>query len=793
MVLRGGRDGGDDATGGTIEVELTPHVPAGSATPVPPTTAAPAVDGGDADGTAEDWYQPPPDAPLSRRGRDRIERRSRRRRARASLTLVVRIVLVGLLGIGLARLGARAFDEWVLELMLVPVAVTGVALVARRWHPAFRALAAALAVAASTVVVGLIGGATWTGLAGDLADGPQRLVTTEWPSPLDAGVSMIIAFVLGVVVAVAADLAGRSRLHTAPLAVIAVGFAASLAVAAPVRPDAWLLAAMAGLALLLLLARPGDDPRIRARLLSGERSFAATVAAIVVAGLLTGSFVAWSDRADPRRDVSPDQTLSLLFPLQQMIALRDADPVIPLFRITDRSTLAGPSLPTRWRLSALDEFDGQRWLPGLTLRPIGSRLGLTDDTDANATPPITFDLEVLTDDIRLVPLPGDPIEFDIDADVRIQTDPDRTVVLLDQAPDAGTTATVRSEVAPSDADADVGTIANRPVDEIAKTFEDAARSLAGDGTLLEQLRRIESTMQDDWLLDNGAPGAGLQLALMNNFVQDARRGSREQFVTAFVFFARSLGIDARIATGFIVPAGELASPLTLTSAEASMWPEVRLEEGGWVAFEPVPAEETTDEVAVPDPPSQQSPAAAQPPIAPPSEQTDEAPPETDEPIVDIIQSGFRTWVTRAGVGVGVTVLPVLLACAAILLLKWRRRRRRLQVPESAKRVVGAWANATDSLVDAGLTISPSWTDDVIAEHASAIAPTVPHELRRLAAAATAMTFGRTERGAFIVDDAIATANSVDGAIRADRSRWQRIKWRLSLRSFRKATRSPVAP
>jgi protein-glutamine gamma-glutamyltransferase len=807
MVLRRhGDHSGDQTPGGTIEVELTSSLPSTAATTVPldPDADADAdADTGADAGTsaATEFDEPYPrstdtatDIPAgSRRGRDRVDRRSRRRRPRASLMLVARIALVGLLGIALSRLGARAFDEWVLELTLVPALVTAVALVARRWRLVWRAVAGALAIAVATIAVGLIGGATWTGMAGDLVDGPQRLVTTEWPSPLDAGVSMLVALGLGIVVAVAADLAGRPRLHTAPLIVLAIGFASGLAVAAPVRPGTPLLAAIAGLALLLLLARPGEDPRTRARLLSGERSFVAALIGIVVAGLVTASSVAWSDRADPRRDVTPEQTLSLLFPVQQMIALRDAEPAIPLFRITDRSALAGPSLPTRWRLSALAEFDGQRWLPALTLRPIGGRLGLPDGTDPGATPPITFELEILTDDIALVPLPGDPIELDIDSDVRIQTDAERTVVLLDEAPEPGTTASVRSEVAPSDIDADAATIANRPVDEISKTFEETAREIAGEGTLLEQLRQIESTMQDDWLLDNGAPGAGLQLALMETFVQETQRGSREQFVTAFVFFARSLGIDARIATGFVVPPGRLGSPLTLTSAEAAVWPEVRLGEGGWVAFEPVPAEETTDEEPVPDPPSQQSPAAAQPPIAPPNEQTDETPPEQDEPITDIIQGGLRTWVARAGVGVGVTVVPVLLVCGSILLLKWKRRRRRLQVADSARRVVGAWANAADSLVDAGLTIAPSWTDDRIAEQSATFAPSVPHEIRRLAAAATAMTFGRTERGAFIVDDAIATSNSIDDAIRAERSRWQRIRWRLSLRSLRKATRSPIQP
>ena len=127
----------------------------------------------------------------------------------------------------------------------------------------------------------------------------------------------------------------------------------------------------------------------------------------------------------------------------------------------------------------------------------------------------------------------------------------------------------------------------------------------------------------------------------------------------------------------------------------------------------------------------------------------------------------------------------------MLLLKWRRRRRRLRATDPAQRIVGAWANTTDSLVDAGLDIGPAWTDDRIAERAGAVAPTVPHDLRRLAASATAMTFGYTERGAALVDDAVATSRQVDLAIRDERSRWRRLRWRLSTRSLRSSTRSPV--
>ena len=54
-----------------------------------------------------------------------------------------------------------------------------------------------------------------------------------------------------------------------------------------------------------------------------------------------------------------------------------------------------------------------------------------------------------------------------------------------------------------------------------------------------------------------ASGSGQQLALIQRFVETTNRGTEEQFVTAFVLLARSLGVDARVATGFVVPPDEL--------------------------------------------------------------------------------------------------------------------------------------------------------------------------------------------------------------------------------------------
>ena len=227
---------------------------------------------------------------------------------------------------------------------------------------------------------------------------------------------------------------------------------------------------------------------------------------------------------------------------------------------------------------------------------------------------------------------------------------------------------------------------------------------------------------------------------------------------------------------------------------ASVWPEVSFEGLGWVAFDPVPEVEA-DQTDEPSPqPEAQTPAAAQPPIAPPTDEVD----DEEDSVVPVDTdagrwSALRPWVAWAGVIAGFGLLPMLIAVGIILGAKWRRRRRRLVSGDPARRIRGAWANATDSLVDAGLTIAPSWTDDRIAEHAGSFAPTVPAETHRLAGLATIATFGSSGPSVDLADEAISTSDMIGLAIRTERTWWGRVRWRLSLRSLRSHTRSPVMP
>jgi hypothetical protein len=708
----------------------------------------------------------------------------------------IRIALAGLMGVILAIIASRAFDALVWPLLAAPLVVTIVGLLSYPRRALERLVALAVGVVVGTVGAGLLAGADATELVTGPVTGFKRLLTTEWPSPRDPTIVVAIALMLSIVTALAVELAGRPRFHLAPLAVIAIGLTGAMAIAAPVHPTLATLVGLGAAALLMTMLRPGDDARARARTLGADRAFVVALAAIIVTGVVTGSAIAWADRADPRSTNEAEAAATLLDPVEEMVALREAEPAFDLFHITDRSTLIGPSLPARWRLSALDVYDGQRWTPGLTLRPIGSTLGAPSPPRPDIPPPIEFEVELMTDDIDLVPIPGRPLSVDTGSEKGVETDLDRTVVRLAEDPRPGLTIDASAETAPVDAVARAATIGTRQVDDVARGFTDVARSLAGDGTVLEQLESIERTMHERWSLDDDAPGSGQQLALLELFVNETERGTQEQFASAFVLMARSLGVNARMATGLLVPPEDLSvsagSALPLRSTHAAVWPEVEIVGRGWLPFDPAPAAQAASEDAPPPPPAAQSPAAAQPPIAPPAERAD----DDDTTVVEPESNTSRwvtvqTWARRVGVVGGAALLPFLVAVGAILGTKWTRRRRRLNVQDPARRITGAWANTTDSLVDAGLTIRPAWTNDAIAEEGTRVAPGVPHEMRRLAASATAITFGEESEDWTRVDDALAASRSVDDAILADRTRWQRIRWRLSLRSLRRPTRSPV--
>ncbi len=68
------------------------------------------------------------------------------------------------------------------------------------------------------------------------------------------------------------------------------------------------------------------------------------------------------------------------------------------------------------------------------------------------------------------------------------------------------------------------------------------------------------------------------------FLFDTRRGTCGQFSSAFVVLARSVGIPARVVSGWAI--SPMAGRQTVYADQAHQWAEIALEGIGWVSFEP---------------------------------------------------------------------------------------------------------------------------------------------------------------------------------------------------------------
>jgi hypothetical protein len=695
----------------------------------------------------------------------------------------LRMVLIAAMMAVLAIVAGNIFDRHVWWLLIAVVLPALVSISLRNFANVVRFIVAVVGIGASVTIIVFATGGQASDVIDALTAGTQRLLSTDWPSPARPELIGTVGLLLAIPTAAAVELASRREWHLLALTPVVVAGALVTALSAPSGEQMVWLIPIGLLTAVFATLRPttDDDSSIGDRwtLLRGEHRL---IPVVLLAGLVAAAVsvpTVLADRADPRRNEPAEQSAPLLDPIESTLALRALDPPADLYQVTTES---GSNLPDRWRTAALGDYDGQRWTPALTLRPIGRRL--TPDTSDM----FMFDLAFLDDDLALVPFPSTPITID----APVETDNDRTVVRLSQRIGPDDTIAVSSGPITTSADAS-GALATRPIDESVSSLTEFAETLAGDGTVLDQLRQIESTMRNDWVLASNAPGAGLQRALLERFIRDTQRGTAEQFSTAYVLLARSLGVDARVATGFVSASPATGSTLTLVSTDAAVWPEVGFLDGRWIAFDPVPRNEASDETPPPEEPAVQTPAAAQPPIAPPPELTTDAPDdnEADNNASTTGASLFVRWAQDAGVALAATVLPLLALAAIILLAKFRRRRRRIRSGTPAQRIVGAWAVATDRLVDAGLTITPSSTNEDISTAGAPLAANAKHELAQLATLSSAVIFGNPAGTDFLVEDAVAYLSKLETSMTEVRTRGEQLRWRLSLRSLRPSTRSPV--
>jgi transglutaminase-like putative cysteine protease len=117
--------------------------------------------------------------------------------------------------------------------------------------------------------------------------------------------------------------------------------------------------------------------------------------------------------------------------------------------------------------------------------------------------------------------------------------------------------------------------------QLSRELTAESESLYGKASTLERYLR-----QYEYDLDVGDPPADVT-DIADYFLFDLQRGYCDYYATAFIVMARSVGIPARLATGFATGRWLPEENVWLvTEAEAHSWPEVYFPDYGWIAFEP---------------------------------------------------------------------------------------------------------------------------------------------------------------------------------------------------------------
>ena len=255
--------------------------------------------------------------------------------------------------------------------------------------------------------------------------------------------------------------------------------------------------------------------------------------------------------------------------------------------------------PDFWRGQTYSSFDGRTWTAD-------DRRGFRTDGPEHHVRPAVGDVLDDTDEFIQTFYPA------VDLPNLIFAAPSARRVLLDaplwQRPDgalradvvlpAGSAYTVVSARATPTAarlrlDGDVAVYGSpaeyvQLPDSTSQRVRGLAEQLAeGSVSTYDTVRAIEQWFREHVVYDLDAPAPADGVDAVDDFLFQTRRGFCEQIATATTVMLRSLGVPARVATGFVPSERDQIAGVWISRArDAHAWVEVRFPGFGWVAFDP---------------------------------------------------------------------------------------------------------------------------------------------------------------------------------------------------------------
>ncbi len=533
--------------------------------------------------------------------------------------------------------------------------------------------------------------------------------------PADAGQGIVYLVCLGVAaIAFSADtfaFAARTPALTAiPLVVLLL--VPSFVQSGVSNPVFFVLTAMAWLGILLLRAGPVGR---RAAVVVGAVS---VVAALVIPVVLppVGSGASEAGAGGVSTGLNPILTLGA--------DLRRTDPTLAVTYTT--TAVGGVYL----RLVALDDFTGRSWVPSSTDPVVGN-----DVESIDAAPGVGAEIAV-TEQVtqvsvaniasRWLPVPYAPTTVTgLDGDWSWLPE---ALTIRTEASNARNQQydVVSTQAAPSIEQLVAADMTDDPTldpylevpEDLPPIVAETALEVVGDAAssyemaiaLQEYFTGGDFVYSVDAPVEAGYDGSGAEV--LGQFLV-AKSGYCVHFSSAMAAMARTLGIPARVAVGFVpgeatTTEGGEAEEYRVTTDDFHAWPELYFEGIGWVRFEPTPgrgiapafAPLSADDPTTPDIDESVPPAPSSAASATPTPSASASPDLPAEELADPSSASSDAATSAATWGTSLGVLAALLLATPALLRIVRRRIRLTAVARGS--AASAWEELHDTAFDLGL-------------------------------------------------------------------------------------------
>jgi transglutaminase-like putative cysteine protease len=422
-----------------------------------------------------------------------------------------------------------------------------------------------------------------------------------------------------------------------------------------------------------------------------------------------------------------------------------ANPVVDLqtrlFQLTDTPVFVVSS-PVRsyWRLTSLDDFNGQTWTSTGSYRSFGTRLPGTGDIPAGTR---TVQQSFQIQDLNSVWLPDAFTPVSVVGVRGVSYDANTGSLITSKQTSNGFAYSVTSYQYLSSLNAD-DLQAAPPLTNLSSLKADlqlpssvapavitlAKRLTEGQRTEYGKALALQNYFQSGAFTYSQNPvsdGSGTQA--LYNFLFVTKSGYCQQFAGAYAVLARAAGLPTRLAVGFATGQEIATGEYQVLDANAHTWPEVYFgPKFGWLPFEPTPSfnnpgatgyAPNTNTGA-----SSTTPGGDQPPIdkgaagAGAKGQAQPTPPTTKAPST----SGGAAGPRRHSWSPVLWAIPAIIGWIAINAivrrLRWRYRRGRRRDDGRDRQVLARWAEVSELLAWWGATRHSSETDDEFARRAA---------------------------------------------------------------------------